>query len=116
MSRRRRQPLHTIRRGIRRIRTLLLLFIAAVIGLSYLGVSEADIGLVAAVFIWLVVATVFSILASALVEAITGDMLKHKYLWSKTVRLGGIRFRLSLSVFAIVSAALALALRYWIMG
>lgn len=105
-----------IPQGIQRIRTLLILFVVAIIGLSYLGVSEADIGLAAAVFIWLIVGAVFSLLATALVEFLTGDVLKRRYLWVRTIRIGWLRLRLSISVFTAVSIAMALMIRYWLMS
>ncbi|MBM3133322.1 MAG: hypothetical protein FJZ95_09885 [Chloroflexi bacterium] len=115
MARRRgRRSIKSIPAGVKRIRTLLLLFVAAVIGLSYLGVSQTKIGLVAAVFIWLIVGAIFSLLATSLIELLTGNSLKRKYLWVKKVRIGWVKFRFSLSVFAVASAVVAFLFRYWL--
>ncbi|SRR6266480_1605125 len=78
---------------------LVILLVVVVVILSLIGVPQGIINIVVSWFQSAIVGAVFSLVAASLLEAVTGDYLKHILI---TVKVYGIEFSVSLFVVATV--------------
>lgn len=85
---------------------LILGFVAVVIVLALLGVSGGVINFVAKIFVDLFISAVFSLLATAIVEEVTGDFLKQYLL---EIRIYGFKFSITLFALAVAIVGFAIS-------